>query len=206
MAQMYKVFIDDRVIFFVEKLPENIKNIKGAIVYRYYTAKELCELINAFHQSMDHIGELFIHHEDGEKLFQKFRTEYTFIQAAGGVVYNENNEVLVIKRKGKWDIPKGKIEEGEDIRDGAIREVEEECNIQAPRIQKKLLTTYHMYVLENEPVVKETHWFEMAVNGNDRLIPQTQESITEVKWMKRDNMDEVFHNTFGSIKELLRYI
>ena len=51
------------------------------------------------------------------------------IIAAGGLVTNENNELLMIFRRGKWDLPKGKLDKGETIEECAIREVEEETGI-----------------------------------------------------------------------------
>jgi hypothetical protein len=53
-------------------------------------------------------------------------TEFKLIQASGGIVFNQKNEILLIKRLGKWDLPKGKIKKSETLEECAIREIEEE--------------------------------------------------------------------------------
>jgi 8-oxo-dGTP pyrophosphatase MutT (NUDIX family) len=51
------------------------------------------------------------------------------IKAGGGIVVNEQNEVLLIYRRGKWDLPKGKLDDGETIEECALREVKEETGL-----------------------------------------------------------------------------
>lgn len=141
--------------------------------------------------------------ENVQESFSAFIDCFQVIHAAGGLVFNENNEVLWIKRLGKWDLPKGKIEKGETIEDAAIREVEEECGIQDLTITQALPSTFHMYVLKEKVVFKETHWFEMKTAYSGNLTPQTEEDIEEVAWINAKKQSPYIESTYASIRSLL---
>ena len=49
---------------------------------------------------------------------------FNIIKAGGGVVNNNKNQILFIYRLKRWDLPKGKLDKGETIRECAEREVE----------------------------------------------------------------------------------
>ena len=127
--------------------------------------------------------------------------------AAGGVVFNRNKELLWIKRLGKWDLPKGHVELNESVKEGAIREVQEECNLEGLKIEKELETTYHVYTYKSQLVLKKTHWFLMCVDHDDyHLVPQTEEGITEVCFKTLSDSKECLKNTYGNLKLLLKKI
>ena len=67
------------------------------------------------------------------------------IIAAGGLVLNEKNELLMIFRRNKWDLPKGKLDEGESIEACALREVKEETGLQKLKLEKFIDITFHDY-------------------------------------------------------------
>ena len=130
------------------------------------------------------------------------------IPAAGGIVRNLQRELLFIRRFGKWDLPKGKIEKGETMAEAALREVEEECGIGNLHIDTQLPTTFHIYRSpylpeSNNWVWKETFWFEMYHTGSEIPKPQTEEDITEIRWFREDQLNEVYRETYGNLKELL---
>src|SRR5690606_30154599 len=102
--------------------------------------------------------------------------------AAGGLVKNKDNEVLFIKRNGKWDLPKGRVERKEAIEDAAIRETEEETGVAELKIIKPLQITYHLFKRNGVTKLKETHWFEMFSPYTGNLTPQINEGITKVRW------------------------
>ena len=134
----------------------------------------------------------------------EFQSHYKLIEAAGGVVKNAKGEILFIYRLGKWDLPKGKIESREDKETAAIREVEEECNVNKLRITKELSPTYHTYELKGKSILKRTFWFEMNTSSLQELIPQTEEHIEQVKWIDPAHMEEQLGNTYASILEVLK--
>jgi len=127
----------------------------------------------------------------------------TLIEAAGGIVKNENDEYLFIYRNDRWDLPKGKIEKGEKVKQAAVREVEEECGILVSKLGKKLCKTYHVYISREEVVLKKTHWFKMRSVGQDKLKPQKEEGITDVRWFKKGKIATIVENTFPSIMDVL---
>lgn len=129
---------------------------------------------------------------------------YTIIEAAGGLVTNSEDEVLFIHRLGKWDLPKGKLEKGEDVAVCALREVEEECGIAGHEIVGQLPDTFHTYFIKGNPILKRTYWFEMKIEGKPELTPQTEEDITETIWLDESKWNEVEQNTYPSISYLLQ--
>jgi len=134
--------------------------------------------------------------------WEKFCSNYILIKAAGGLVYNQENKLLMIFRNGKWDLPKGKLEEAEDIKNCAKREVEEECGVSGLKVVKQLSDTYHTYKLNDEEILKRTFWFEMKTNYVGELIPQKEEGIIKVEWVKKEEIAIKLQNSYGNIKEL----
>ena len=136
--------------------------------------------------------------------WESFCADYILIEAAGGLVYNLDNQLLMIFRNGKWDLPKGKLEVGENIKECAIREVEEECGISGLSISKPLQDTYHTYAINEQKILKRTYWFEMKTNFKGGLLPQTEEGITKVVWVDKQDIAEKLENSYGNIIELLQ--
>ena len=132
----------------------------------------------------------------------EFCSDYTLIEAAGGLVYNYDNQLLMIFRNDKWDLPKGKLEVGENIEECAIREVEEECGLEELSIVKKLQSTYHTYKLNGRAILKRTYWFKMNSNNKSKLTPQLEEGITKVEWVSLSEVPSNLENSYGNIKEL----
>jgi len=127
----------------------------------------------------------------------------TLIEAAGGLVKNQNKQYLFIFRQGRWDIPKGKIEKNESVKEAAVRETEEECGVIITDLGKKVCKTYHAYTSRGEVVLKKTHWFKMRTEDKRKLKPQKEEGITDARWLKKNELDVIVANTFPSIMEVL---
>ena len=140
---------------------------------------------------------------DAKAFLKTVSKSVTLIEAAGGLVKNENKSFLFIFRNGKWDIPKGKIEQGERVKEAAVREVEEECGIKVARLGDKICKTYHAYIYKGDVVLKKTHWFKMNCKGQEKLKPQKEEGITDVRWFKKGDIEPIVRNTFPSIMDVL---
>lgn len=132
-----------------------------------------------------------------------FCANYKLVEAAGGLVENEDGNWLFIYRNEMWDLPKGKLEKGEGIEKCAVREVAEECGIEEPEIVKSLSTTYHTYQLKDKRILKPTYWFLMKSSDKSQLEPQTEEGITEVKWVSTNEAKKLSESSFGSIKQVV---
>ena len=146
------------------------------------------------------IKEISFEHVDFEKLVHDFKSYFKYIEAAGGLVRNTNNELLVIHRLGVPDLPKGKIEAGESPDETAIREVAEECGISGLKILTEANPSYHIYLLNNKKILKKTFWYNMTYNGNEKLIPQREEAITEVKWCNKNKLLQYKNASYESLK------
>lgn len=142
--------------------------------------------------------------EDEDSAFKKFAKPYQRISAAGGLVYNEKEELLLIYRQGKWDLPKGKVDKGETIEEAAIREVEEECAIEKLSLGNPIQKTFHTYFQDQQRVLKTTHWFHMIALEYGKMAPQLEENITDLQWFDPNTLDIEVLNTYTSIRELLR--
>jgi len=136
--------------------------------------------------------------------WESFCANYMLIEAAGGLVYNDKNQLLMIFRNGKWDLPKGKMEVGENTEQCAIREVEEECGVSGLIITQQLQKTYHTYEINGQKILKCTYWFEMNSSFKGNLVPQIKEGITAVVWVDKQDIAEKLENSFGNIIELFK--
>lgn len=128
------------------------------------------------------------------------------IIAAGGLVLNDRGELLMIFRRGKWDLPKGKLDEGETIEDCALREVREETGLVNVERGELIDTGYHEYFDQyvNADVIKETHWYAMRARGEELLIPQTEEDITEIKWVSGEELETCLQNSYPNVVDVIR--
>lgn len=138
-----------------------------------------------------------------EQEWQTFIADKWIIEAAGGMVFNPQGELLMMLRRGQWDMPKGKLDEGETIEACALREVEEETGISNLMLCEKLQTTYHTYTFQGKNVLKPSHWFKMECTGTEDLVPQTEEDITELLWADKFKAAELTKNAFPSIREMI---
>ena len=127
------------------------------------------------------------------------------IKAGGGLVRNGEGELLLIFRRGKWDLPKGKLDEGETIEACALREVEEETGVKHLALGELMSVTWHEYIDKwvGEDVIKETHWFKMDVAGVPALVPQTEEDITAIEWTKKSDLPKRMEQSYITIIDVL---
>lgn len=201
---MVKVFSSNKTICLTDNLMD-YQQKKDTVLVRIHSLDELLMMYDELVTKNQFI-EVYYYHENEKLLLSSFSSAFKVIEAAGGLVKNTKGEYLFIFRNGKWDLPKGKIEKGESVKDAAIREVEEECGIGKLKIVKELESTYHTYELDGKSILKHTYWFEMFCEDESRLVPQAEEGITEVKWLSKNDLQQVCDNTYESIKEVLKNV
>ncbi|MCS3870747.1 8-oxo-dGTP pyrophosphatase MutT (NUDIX family) [Chryseobacterium ginsenosidimutans] len=195
---MYKVFVNEKKLL-LSKQSENLEKTLG---YEGATSLEIA--LDLLENTS--VTELNVFGENIDEIWAKFQSLFRIIEAAGGIVNNPDGDVLFIKRLGKWDLPKGKMEKGESREESAVREIEEETGLRDVELVRFINTTYHIYVERNgDKVLKCTHWFEMNFDGEDTSKPQIEEGITEVAWKNTAQIEnEVFPSTFKNIKLIVK--
>lgn len=137
--------------------------------------------------------------EDKSATEMHIRNLYKVVKAAGGVVYNDKGKILLMHRLGKWDLPKGKRDDGEKSKQTAVREVEEECNIKV-KLGEKLCTTWHTYTMGNNKILKRTKWYRMVCIDDSVMKPQKEEGIDELCWMEEKEIQKALLNSYSSIR------
>lgn len=126
------------------------------------------------------------------------------IRAAGGLVYDEQGRALMIYRRGHWDLPKGKLDDGETIEQCALREVKEECGVSPLKIGPKICTTSHNYFLDGKIVDKRTTWFIMTTNSSTPLTPQIEEDIERCEWVEGGELESKLKESYSTIAEVFQ--
>ena len=144
-----------------------------------------------------------IEDESQKSLKEELHRMYSPIDAAGGVVVNEQDAVLMIYRRGKWDLPKGKCDDGEEIPACALREVSEETGLQKLKLGDKICDTYHVYSQYGENLLKRTAWYKMKGSVSETLTPQKEENIQEARWIAERDMGPIVYKSYEAIREVL---
>jgi len=137
----------------------------------------------------------------------KYYTHFmlTPIIAAGGIVVNPNKEILWIFRRGFWDLPKGKLDPNETIEACALREVMEETGVSNLVLGDLIMTTTHLYhdKYVNTEVEKITYWYKMTTDQLQDGIPQTEEEIEAIAWVKKEDIAPYLAKTYDTIKQVM---
>jgi 8-oxo-dGTP pyrophosphatase MutT (NUDIX family) len=201
---MYKVFFNDRALFLTDDFSTNFQNRYG-LFFKYKEENDLEEIIDIY-SKITKVSSLIVFHYDIDKLRTDFKKCFINIDAAGGVVRNPKNEYLLIYRRGKWDLPKGKLDKGENYQQAALREVSEETGLLEIAITKPLLSSYHTYPHKGKLALKKTYWFSMDYSGQDNPVPQLEEDIVEARWFKASELGEPFKNTFQLVIDVFKYL
>jgi len=193
----YKIYINSNSLTITDTAPAHMED------YHELHVEDLD--FKAFYKEVR--KEAFEHYlivdADPKAIFKRVKKSCQLIKAAGGLVKNENGEFLFIFRNKRWDLPKGKVEKGEKMKETALREVEEECGVDIEQNNEKLCRTYHFYELGGRIVLKKTNWYNMTVKGVPELIPQKEEGITRAEWLGKGQLAPVIKNTYPLILDVL---
>lgn len=187
MAGDYKIYYNDSFVLVTSNRAQINKNFATIVIGDIETEKFFATT-NILFDGVTNEPILVIT-DNPEKAVKQLSERVKLILAGGGIVFNEKDELLMIHRRGKWDLAKGKIEKGEDIKDGAIREVEEETGVLVDSCENMPLHTYHAYTLKGKQALKQTSWYRMkAKPGQVYLVPQTEEDIDQVRWVPKQDL------------------
>ena len=198
---MYKVFFKDRTVYFGDNFSKSFGKNNG-LFYKYNNLQELTELVHVFNE-LTRISKLFIIHHDILSLFEEFKACFDYIEAAGGLVMRPDGTFLVMKRDGVWDLPKGKLDNGESSEAAALREVSEETGLKELKVIQPILSTFHTYQITEDMLLKKTKWYEMLYKGDAEPVPEIAERITEIRWVEPGKTDFIRTNTYPSVLDVL---
>lgn len=192
---MYKVFINEKLIIVSNEVQKN--EISDIYLLKDVDLEWLIGKLNN-----GKLDKAILYHDKGDELLPLLHSRLPLVEAAGGLVQNDKNETLFIFRNGKWDLPKGKTEKGENIEETAIREVEEETGVRGLTITEFLMQTYHIFKRNGEYRLKLTHWYRMETTFEGELLPQYEEDIMEVVWKNETDTKTALENSYENIKLL----
>jgi 8-oxo-dGTP pyrophosphatase MutT (NUDIX family) len=199
MPQSYEVYILNRPVIFGTQTPLS----EAGLVLNEPSDVVLKSLPNVLRKRPD-LPRVWLVAEDVEALWIRFCMGYREVLAAGCIVENEYGELLWMKRNGRWDLPKGKVESGERIEDAAVREVEEETGIGHLELKGALGQTYHTYEMNGNVELKTTFWFKaIHTGGRTAGIPQKEEGISAIVWVPRPMPEDMLASTFASLRRLI---
>lgn len=137
-----------------------------------------------------------------EEVFARATKNLYHVFAAGGIVENENKELLFMFRNGYWDLPKGHWESGESLPFTAKREVMEETGIKDLEIIDFVEISFHTYNMYGRHEIKHTYWYKMKTSSKEKLLPQTEEGIRELRWIKQEDLGEVLKQSYPNIRNI----
>ena len=200
-----KIYFGTKPVFLCDEVDSMIHEYMhhpDAIFIDEITGPAIKSLLHEIKKPDFHAGVLW--NEDLEKLKKSFWKHFTVIQAAGGLVRNEKDEILMIFRRGAWDLPKGKRDKGETLEACAVREVKEETAIQKLKLRDHLITTFHTYDEFGKHILKESYWYNMESDSRQKLEPQIEEDIRDIVWVAPENLKQKLENTFPSIIDVIQ--
>lgn len=141
---------------------------------------------------------------DKDAVEERFKSMYKVVKAAGGVVF-KGDKLLLMFRRGVWDLPKGKLDDGESSRKGAVREVEEETRVRV-ELNERICTTWHTYTLNGSRILKRTKWYRMTCKDDRKMAPQKEEDIEKLAWLDRKQVRLTLTNSFSSIRFVIEAV
>jgi len=199
-----KIYYADKPVYLCDEMDDSLNELlhhPDVVFVDELSSPAIKSLIHEIKKEDFHAG--IIWNSDLEKLQKAFFKHFTVIEAAGGIVQNDEKDLLFIFRRGKWDLPKGKMEKNETPELAAAREIEEETGVKKLKLKKKIGDTYHIYDEFGKHFLKISHWYYFTCSSKQDLHPQTAEDITEVKWFKTKDIKTPVANTYATIKDIL---
>lgn len=205
---MYEIYFNDKQLCLISStlLNQFADGDDSTLVVRYSgNPKHLLHYIDLL-EKPGRINKVVLGADDIDKLFDLVKAKFTIVEAAGGVVMNKDGNALVIFRRGKWDLPKGKVDPGETWPEAALREVMEETGLTGPSLDDFITTTYHSYKDgAGKRILKPTYWYKMR-SKIEKLTPQSEEGIEQAEWLGIPSFLSSGRSTYPSIMAVLRKI
>lgn len=197
MPRKYVVHIDGKPLTIAERAPDGDSS-QQLLILDGDDPQAIMQAISALEEPSAWQGAVLVG-ADPEAIWERYGDHYRFVQAAGGCVTDERGHLLAIRRLGRWDLPKGKVDEGESVEEAAVREVMEECGLRDVERGAHLCATWHTYVRKGERHLKRTDWYRMRASSRQPLTAQVEEDITEVRWLAPAEVEAMKAETYPSL-------
>jgi 8-oxo-dGTP pyrophosphatase MutT (NUDIX family) len=203
--QSYKIYINGTPVFLTN--PEGasslgLKQGKNTHVTPYLGKKKQIRQFIDLLEKNTAVEAVVLYHADVGRLWSDFQDCFEPIEAAGGLVFNPAGHLLVFFRRGSWDLPKGKIDPGESPEQAAVREVQEETGILNIDLGPWVANSLHTYTMKGKRMLKTTWWYAMRTTDT-RLVPQTEEDISQIEWVEPHAWLASSPVLYGSIRDVL---
>jgi len=199
-----KIYYGEKPVYLCDEMDDRLNELlhhPDVVFIDELSGPAIKSLVHEIKKPDFHAG--IIWNADLEKLKKAFFKNFAVIEAAGGIVQNEEKDLLFIFRRGKWDLPKGKMEKNESAETSAAREITEETGVSHLTLKKYIGDTFHLYDEFGKHFLKISHWFYFTCPSKQQLTPQTAEDITEAKWIKTKDIKKPVANTYATIKDIL---
>lgn len=189
---MYKVCFEDSVLSFAADAGD-----PG----QWHVLAGLPDSIAKVLENLELYKRVRIKTEAPGEAFADFCGRFAPARAAGGLVRNSRGDALMIFRNGRWDLPKGHVEQGETLEECALREVKEECGVSGLRLCGPITETIHFYNMYDRWTIKRTAWFSMRCDG-EVLTPQSEEGIMAARWVPYGELEQRLEDSYPTIREV----
>ena len=173
---MHRIYLENRCMVICSP-DEQALSDPNSVEFHPEGPEGIAALVDMFETSSS-LARIYIPADDIEGTYRDFLSQFKEVNAAGGLVSNRRGDVLLIKRNGLWDLPKGHQEEGEDIRVTALREVQEETGVDQLELRDLICVTDHCYRRGGIWHLKHSWWYDMLYTDPWDLTPQREEDIT----------------------------
>ena len=194
---MYKVFFNQKPLILTSKIIKSSDS--SPLMHIKFSSKN--QILKAVKSKK--IQSVYIYHKNIKKLWEIFTKKFPIKDAAGGLVQRNDDKLLFIYRKNRWDLPKGGVEKNELIIEAAQREVKEETGLADLIVINKIGETYHIFSNGKNYRLKRTYWFKMKSGYKGDLSPQKEEGIISAEWISKKRIPEILENAYENIKGIV---
>jgi ADP-ribose pyrophosphatase YjhB (NUDIX family) len=174
-------------------------SLRGNIVVVEPTALFLYKLFNLMRvKKLKRLASLTFITANKKEMVKVIKSQFKIVEAAGGLV-SKGDQILLMYRLKKWDLPKGKLDKDERPKQAALREVEEECSVKI-RLDNKICSTWHTYTQNGNKILKKTKWYAMTCLDDSKMRPQEEENIEQLLWVNRTQAEVLLSNSYESVR------
>ncbi|MFZ2170837.1 MAG: NUDIX hydrolase [Methylococcaceae bacterium] len=121
--------------------------------------------------------------------------------AVGGIVFNNQKQVLMIKRNqppamGFWSIPGGKLEPGESLAEACQREIREETGLETDiknivAVVERRIEGFHYVIID----------FLAILMDETDILPIAQSDVAEARWVSIERLND--YNLVTGLTEII---